>query len=94
MKNLGRAICAILFGLFISGCATPKPYAFVGVCYAGDAGAYGFDEKGLCGNYGVGVEFENGVSCEVRHRSMVHDKPEVITNDGGCEYKYYFGASK
>lgn len=86
---------AILTTLAILANIGCTPYVFAGLAYSGDAGYPHFvDESGLSGNFGVGVEFDHGISCEGRHRSMVSKDPEIVTNDYGCEYKKYFGTRR
>lgn len=86
--RIAGVICMILL---LSGCTA---YVFVGAGYAADAGSYPFDERGISGTYGVGVKFNDYARCEIRHRSMVSNKPEVVTNDWNCEGTLYFGELK
>lgn len=88
MKN--PKILLVLLPL-LSACT---PYVFGGLGYAGESGEYGFNERGMLGTYGAGIEFNRHLSCEYRHRSMVDRRPEVVTNDLLCQGRVYFGERK
>ncbi len=75
--------------ILLSGCETTG-YAFGGLGYSSESGYEGFDETGMSGTYGVGVEFNDYFKCEYRHRSMTDKKPEVVTDDTGCTVTGYF----
>ena len=89
--DIVKWIMRVALALVVSGCGSP-PYIFGGLYYSAPAGYPDFyDETGAAGAVGVGLEFSNGVSCELRHRSMVFNTPEAVTNDAGCEARKYFG---
>lgn len=73
----------ILCMILLSGCGTTG-YVFGGLGYSSKSGYEDFDETGVSGTYGLGVEFNDYFKCEVRHRSMSNKKPETVTNDTGC----------
>ncbi len=81
------ALCAMI--VLLSGCETTG-YAFVGAGHSFSSGFEDIDETGLSGTFGVGVEFNDYVRCEFRHRSMASRNPEIVTNDANCIGTVYF----
>lgn len=75
--------------MLLSGCGTTG-YAFGGLAYSSEAGFPNFDETGVSGHYGLGIEFNDYFKCEFRHRSMSEQTPEIVTNDTGCTGTVYF----
>ena len=69
--------------MILSGCSTTG-YVFGGLGYAHDVRIESFDETGTVGTYGVGLKFNDYLRCEFRHRSMVNQKPEIVTDDTMC----------
>jgi len=85
-----KFINAIALALLIGGCGT-TPYVFAGLGYSKSDNNVLLVETGITGTYGFGLLITPNLSCEYRHRSLAFNKPEIVTNDGQCEYTHYFG---
>ncbi len=86
-----RVVLAIVF--LLHGCGTTG-YVFGGVGYAAEIGYTTFDESGAVATIGGGLKFNDHLSCEFRHRSMVNKQPEVITNDTICKVTVHLWSPK
>jgi len=79
----------LILASLLSGCATP--YVFGELCYDAVDNDYNVENRGGCGAYGGGVEFDNNLYLEFRHRSQFKSSPEIVTNDFILGYKLYLG---